>query len=144
MIDYTEQLLDEEEGICPTVYPDTLGFWTIARGCLVDPKVPGSGLCPAAIAAQSQHDSATARSIAARFPHFSELNDVRQAVLISMAYQLTTKPLHWPNFMAALTARDYAKAAEAGLDSDWARDQTPKRAQRAMQMLASGQWVKHA
>jgi hypothetical protein len=58
-----------------------------------------------------------------------------------MAFQLDRKPLHWPNFMAAMEARDYASAAAAGLDSDWARIQTPGRAKREMQMLASGQWI---
>lgn len=93
------------------------------------------------MAAQDAHDSAAARAIAAQFPHFAELNDVRQAVLISMAFQLGAKPLHWPHFMAALEARDYEAAAAAGMDSDWARDQTPRRAGREMTMLSSGQWV---
>lgn len=143
MSDLAETLLSEEEGRDPCVYPDILGFWTISRGCLVDRRVPGAGLCAAAMAAQDAHDSANARSIAARFPHFDELNEVRQAVLISMAFQLATKPLHWPNFMAAMTARDYAKAAEAGRDSDWWRTQTHTRAERAMTMLETGQWVEH-
>lgn len=141
MSNLAEQILDEEEGRSRTAYPDTRGYWTISRGCLVDSRVPGAGLCDAAMAAQDAHDSAQARSLAAQFPHFAELNDVRQAVLISMCFQLGPKPLHWPDFNVALAARDYAAAAAAGLDSDWARDQTPKRAKREMQMLASGQWV---
>jgi GH24 family phage-related lysozyme (muramidase) len=137
----SEQLLDEEEGRSSTVYTDTRGFLTISRGCLVDPKVSGAGLCGAAMAAQDAHDSAAARAIAEHFPHFTELNEVRQAVLISMAFQLGSKPLHWPDFMAALEKRDYVVAAAAGLDSDWARDQTPRRAKRQMTMLSSASWV---
>lgn len=137
----SEILLDEEEGRSRTVYQDTRGFWTISRGCLVDSRVPGAGLCGAAMAAQDAHDSASAIAIAEQFPHFDELNEVRQAVLISMGFQLGSKPLHWPNFMAALEKRDYVAAQAAGLDSDWARDQTPRRAKREMQMLLTGIWV---
>lgn len=141
MSDLSERLLDEEEGRSRTVYQDTRGYWTISRGCLVDARIPGAGLCGAAMAAQDAHDSAAARAIAESFPHFDELNEVRQVALISMTFQLGAKPLHWPNFIAALEKRDYAAAAEAGMDSDWARDQTPRRAKREMNMLASGQWI---
>jgi GH24 family phage-related lysozyme (muramidase) len=143
MTDLAEQLVSEEEGKSRVVYFDSLKLLTIGIGCLVDPSIPGSGLCDEAITVQFAHDSMTARVIAARFPHYAELNEVRQAVLISMAFQLTTKPLHWPQFMAALEARDYPKAAEAGRDSDWWRTQTHTRAERAMTMLETGQWVEH-
>jgi len=140
MSSLAEKLIASEEGRDPCVYRDSQGYFTIGIGCLVDKSQLGAGLCDAAIDAQFEHDSANARSAAARFPHFAELNEVRQAVLISMAFQLGTKPLHWPNFVAALEARDYAKAAEQGLDSDWARVQTQRRAARQMRMLATGEW----
>jgi GH24 family phage-related lysozyme (muramidase) len=141
MSDLAQTLVAEEEGKDPCVYRDSLGYLTIGIGCLVDKSQLGAGLCDAAIDAQFAHDSANARSIAARFPYFDGMNDVRQAVLISMAFQLTTKPLHWPDFMAALGARDYVKAAAAGRDSEWWRVQTHTRAERAMRMLETGIWV---
>lgn len=141
MSDQAEQLIAEEEGRDPCVYRDSLGLMSIGIGALVDKSQLGAGLCDAAIEAQFAHDSAEARAIAARFPHFEELNSVRAAVLISMAFQLGTKPLHWPDFMAAMQARDYVKAATAGRDSDWWRVQTHARAEREMTMLASGEWI---
>lgn len=143
MTDLAQKLVSEEEGRDPCVYKDSLGYFSIGIGALVDRSQLGAGLCDAAIDAQFAHDSANARAIAKRFPYFDELNDVRQAVLISMAFQLTTKPLHWPDFMAALGARDYVKAAAAGRDSDWWRVQTHTRAERAMRMLESAVWVDH-
>lgn len=140
MSDLSEALIGEEEGRVGHVYPDTRGLLTIGIGCLVDPKVAGAGLCDAAIDAQFAHDSVTARSQAAQFPFFDQLNEVRKAVLVSMCFQMGTKPLHWPHFMAALQAKDYMAAADAGLDSDWA-NQTRNRALRAMEMLSSGNWV---
>lgn len=139
-MDRAERLVAEEEGCDPCAYPDTQGYLTIGIGALVDKRVIGAGLCDAAIDAQFAHDSAEARATAARFPRYTELNDVRQAVLISMAFQLGTKPLHWPNFMAALEARDYMKAAQEGRDSDWWRVQTHTRAEREMLMLETGVW----
>lgn len=136
-----EQLIAEEEGRDPCAYRDSLGYLTIGIGALVDKSQPGSGLCDAAIDAQFEHDSAEARQTASLFPHFAELSDVRRAVLTSMAFQLGTKPLHWPDFMAALTDRDYGKAAVAGRDSDWWRVQTHSRAERQMRMLESDSWV---
>lgn len=141
MTSLAEVLVGEEEGREPCAYQDTRGLWTIGIGCLVDKSMPGAGLCDDAIGAQFTHDSLRARQSAAKFPHFSDLNEVRQAVLVSMCFQLGEKPLHWPNFVRALEQRDYNGAATHGLDSDWARDQTPARAKRQMQMLASGQWV---
>lgn len=140
MSDLAEALIAEEEGRSRTVYLDNLGFKSIGIGALVDPKVPGCGLCDAAIDAQFAHDSAQARMLATKFPHYAELSEIRQAVLVSMAFQLGSKPLHWPDFMAALAARDYPKAAAAGRDSDWRRIQTPVRAERAMQMLETNLW----
>lgn len=143
MSDLAQRLVGEEEGRDPCVFRDSLGYFTIGIGCLVDRSQLGSGLCDAAIDAQFSHDSANAKLIAARFPYFDELNDVRKAVLVSMAFQLTTKPLHWPDFMAALGAKDYVKAAAAGRDTDWWRVQTHTRAERAMRMLETGIWIDH-
>lgn len=140
MNDLAERLIGEEEGREKCAYQDTRGLWTIAIGALVDKSIPGAGLCDEAIDAQFAHDSARAQRDAEALPGFQRCNDVRQAVLVSMCFQLGS--LHdWPHFRAALALGDYIAAAAAGLDSDWAREQTPKRAQREMQMLASGQWV---
>ena len=103
----------------------------------------GSGLCDAAITAQFSHDSFAARKIASTWPEFSTLNPVRQAVLISMAYQLGNKPKGWPKFMAALERQDFDDAALQGANTNWYRTQTPNRAMREMQMLRTGEWVAH-
>ena len=142
-MDLAEQLIGEEEGRSRTVFPDTLGIQTIAIGCVVDPRITGSGLCDAAISTQFAHDSQSARAIASTWPHFSTLNPVRQAVLISMAFQLGNKPAGWPKFKAALEAQDYERAAVEGADTEWYRTQTPKRAMREMAMLRTGEWVAH-
>lgn len=141
MSDLAEKMLDVAEGIKRTVYPDSRGFWTIARGCLVDARVQGAGLCDAAIAAQSAHDSQAARALAIQLAGYDDCNDVQRAVLISMCFQLGSLE-HWPDFKAALAQKDFACAAAAGMQSAWAH-QTPVRAKWEMQMLASGQWMEY-
>lgn len=143
LIDLAQQLVGEEEGRSRITYRDSRGILTIGVGCVVDPNVLGSGLCDAAIAAQFAHDSLAARQIASAWPNFPALNPVRQAVLISMAYQLGNKPRAWPKFMAALGRQDFDDAALEGADTAWYRTETPNRAMREMNMLRSGEWVPH-
>ena len=133
------QLLEEEEGISSHAYL-CRGLLHIGMGCLVDPSVPSDGLCQAAIDAQSFHDMEEATALAALLPGYFQCNDVRKAVLISMCFQIGDVAA-WPNFRAALARTDYPGAAAAGMDSKWAREDSPLRAKREMQMLASGQWV---
>jgi lysozyme len=143
--DLPEALVAESEGLRLTAYVDTKGYWTIGYGHKLPQTQEWDGHTITAEEADNllTEDMRSARIIAAEFPHFAEVNDVRQAVLISMAFQMGTKPLHWPEFMAALQARDYLSAADAGLDSDWHR-QTPARAEREMKMLETGNWAMSA
>jgi GH24 family phage-related lysozyme (muramidase) len=140
-----EQLLNEEEGpSSPTAYPDSRGYLTIARGVCIDKRVTGCGLSARAIQAANEDKTEDAVRIAMRFPNWPLHNPVQQAVLVSMAFQMGESPLYWPAFNAALEARDYAAAEAAGLDSEWAKTETPRRAKREMAMLRSGSWVAHA
>jgi lysozyme len=142
MTDLAQTLIESEEGRRRTVYKDNLGYDTIGIGCLVDSRVAGAGLCDAAIDAQFSYNSAQARTDAAALPGFAACNDVRQAVLISMCFQLGS--LHdWPNFRAAIAAGDYIAAQAAGLASKWASE-TPERATRELLMLRTGIWIQSA
>lgn len=140
MSDLAEALVAEEEGRESCAYPDTRGYLTIGIGCLVDKRMKGAGLCDAAIDTQFAHDSAQARLDASALPGFAYANEVRQAVLISMCFQLGN--LHdWPNFRKAIAIGDWEAAVTAGMDSVWYKTQTPERAKRELQMLAGGQWI---
>jgi lysozyme len=136
--DLAQKLIEQEEGRVAHVYADSRKLWTIGIGCLVDPSVPGAGLCDEAIDVQFAHDSARARKDATDLPGFQRCNEVRQAVLISMCFQLGSLQ-GWPKFKAAIALGDFELAAIYGLDSAWAR-QTPARAQRQMKLLRTGEW----
>lgn len=71
------------------------------------------------------------------------MGPVRAAVLQSMDYQLGTAGLKgFRNMLAALHDGEYALAAIHGLDSDWHRVDTPKRAVRQMLAMYTGQPAK--
>ena len=143
MTDLADRLITESEGCRLTAYKDTRGLWTIGIGHLLDNSYDRTGYTITQEEADEllEQDTKQARQEATGFPNFFQMNEVRQAVCISMCFQLGSKPLYWPHFMAALQIPDYTAAAIAGRDSDWWRVQTPKRAEREMKMLETGEWV---
>ncbi|MCE9679598.1 glycoside hydrolase family protein [Shewanella sp. AS1] len=71
---------------------------------------------------------------------FANCNLARQTVLISMAYQMGLKGLAgFTHTLAALADGRWEDAWLHALDSRWAI-QTPKRAQRHADVLATGEW----
>jgi lysozyme len=133
-------LIKRYEGCRLTAYRDTLGFWTAGWGHLLaqDTDWEGVQFPQAQVDAWLDRDIDHACTLASSFPHWSGLNEVRQAVLTSMCFQLGDKPLYWPHFMLALENKDYSAAAAEGLDSLWAQ-QTPQRAREEMSMLEHGE-----
>ncbi len=124
-----------------TAYKDTLGLWTIGYGHLLDQSKDWTGytITQSQASILLSSDLVGAYRIAACFPFYADMSNERQAVLVSMAFQLGDKPLHWPHFMIALTDQDYTAASAAGLDSLWFKE-TPARAKLEMQILETGQF----
>src|SRR5690554_2251827 len=71
---------------------------------------------------------------------FDELDEVRQAVLVNMAFNLGQARLaSFSRMLAAVEAKDYETAAREMLDSKWAR-QVGRRARELAQMMREGKW----
>ena len=135
------QLLEEEEGRSSTLYPDSKGFLTIGVGHLLDPR-KGGRLPDALIDQLLDLDIAEARYGAESLPGFIRLNDVRQAVVISMVFQMGLQGVRgFSGFLGALSRSDYLRAATEMRDSKWWRDDSRKRAERAAKMMETGEWV---
>jgi len=136
----TVDLLIAEEGEKLSAYQDSMGFWTIGVGRLIDAR-KGGGI--------SQEESRyllandirrIERALGERYRWFSRLDAVRRAVVISMAFQ-TGEALHkWPKFCNAMAVTDYVAAAKEMLDSTVAREQAPLRWNRQAHMMLTGQW----
>lgn len=79
------------------------------------------------------------RQLVQAVPWVTQLDEVRQRVLLDMAFNLGVAGLlGFKNTLSTIKAGDYAKAAAMMLDSRWA-GQVGQRAQRLSRMMATGQ-----
>jgi lysozyme len=130
-----------DEAVRRTVYRDSLGYWTIGVGRLVDPAKAGGGLRDTEIDFMLANDiEDRVRALTAALPWFTTLDEARQGVLLNMAFQLgTVGLLAFTTTLGYVRSGDYAAAAKAMSASKWAQ-QTPQRAQRLADQMASGVW----
>ena len=134
------QMLEDEEGRERSAYQDSLGYWTIGIGRLVDAR-KGGGLADEEIDYLLANDiKRKTLEVAKALPWISTLNDARQGVLVGMAFQLGTAGLlTFKNTLAKIQAGDFEGAAENMRISKWAT-QTPERAKRMAEQMRTGSW----
>lgn len=135
-----QSLIEDHEGRVPYAYQDSLGYWTIGVGHLIDRRKGGS-LPDHIIDALFEHDlTHYKRKVEAALPWFKELDEVRQAVLVDMAFNLgITGLLGFQKTLTAVRERRWKDAAAAMLQSRWAQ-QVGRRALRLSDMMRSGLW----
>ena len=133
-------LLSLHEGRIPHAYQDSLGYWTIGVGHLID-KRKGGKLPEPIIDALLDHDIRShCAPLYDALPWLSRLDETRQAVLCDMAFNLGVAGLlKWKNTLAMVERGDYAAAARAMRNSLWAR-QVKTRAVRLSRMMETGEW----
>lgn len=135
----TEQLR-RDEGTVPHAYQDSLGYWTIGVGRLIDAR-KGGGLSPDEIDYLLNNDieEKTAYVLTA-FPWASKLSEPRLAVLINMAFQMGIHGLlQFKRMLGSVEDGQYGEAAVEMLDSKWAK-QTPARAMRLAVQMETDEW----
>jgi lysozyme len=136
------------------LYQDSKGLWTFAIGRCVETNPLTSGEWKyladnGHIAVSITHDGAvwlmesqlqSIRGQCARiFDFWPQLNDVRRDVIVEMAYQMSIqRVLAFRDMLAAIRAEQWKAAADAGRDSKWAREDSPKRAEELMTILERG------
>ena len=132
--------LRREEGSVPHAYLDSLGFWTIGVGRLIDQR-RGGGLSESEIDLLLTNDvSRIMRELRESLPWFEQLDDARRAVLVGMAFQMGTAGLmQFTQTLASVRDQRYMTAAAQMLQSKWAQ-QTPARARRMSRQMESGEW----
>ena len=82
--------------------------------------------------------TSTQAALLKALPWVGELDDVRQRVLIDMAFNMGMGTLlTFKNTLGAIRAGDYQRGAAMMLDSRWAR-QVGQRAERLSRMMATG------
>jgi lysozyme len=134
------QQLKNEEGVIPHAYQDSLGFWTIGVGRLIDQR-KGGQLYPDEIEYLLANDvKRKTDGLIASLPWFHLLDERRQAVLIQMAFQMGLKGLlAFSTTLSHVRVGRYDEAAVAMLESVWAK-QTPERAKRLSKQMETGEW----
>ena len=80
-------------------------------------------------------------SLRINIPFFDTLDDVRQSILVNMAYNMGISHLiGFRKMLMDLKAKKYWMAASEMRDSLWYK-QLPKRAERLATMMATGDWL---
>lgn len=135
-----EQLELHDEGIRLQIYPDKKGIPTIGIGR----NLKDRGISKAT-AYQMVHEDIdeVEASLDRRLPWWRRLDLVRQHVLANMCFQLgISRLLLFEKFLAHAMIGEYDQAAAEMLDSQWAREDSPKRALRlAVEMRHGGDHV---
>lgn len=132
--------LSLHEGRIPHAYQDSLGYWTIGVGHLID-KRRGGGLDDELIDLILDYDIRKHRKeLVEKAQWILELDEVRQYVLLDMAFNLGVSGLlKFENTLGLVRKGDYEAASYAMLMSKWAR-QVGTRAKRLAKMMRTGQW----
>lgn len=138
--DSLEKLITLHEGRVEHAYQDSLGWWTIGVGHLID-KRKGGKLPDFIIDALLDFDIKVKRAALRKaLPWVDKLDPVRQAVLDDMAFNLGIQGLlGFRNTLRFIEVGDYEKAASNMLKSLWAK-QVKTRAVRLSNMMRTGQW----
>ncbi len=143
MSDFASRLraqLSRDEGRVAHAYQDSLGYWTIGVGHLIDQR-KGGKLPEHIIDALLDYDiTEHADELYRAAPWIATLPDVYRAVMVNMAFQLGVAGLMlFKRSLGFMKAGDYEAAADAFLQSK-AAQQTPNRWARHAKQLRTGVW----
>ena len=136
-------LLEFEEGRRLSAYKCTNGFWTIGVGHRLTDKELGmyeERISNSEVDNLLETDIAEATEAAKKYTWFDKLNEARQAVIISMIFQLGKFGFDkFQNTIKLLAKHQYDAASVQMLRSLWAK-QTPERAKRHAEQMKTGEW----
>lgn len=132
-----KQVLIRHEGLRLKPYKDTVGKLTIGVGRNLD----DNGITEEEALFMLHNDiSKIVQELDREFPWWRELDNVRQEVLVNMAFNLGIPKLKtFKKFLKALENRDYKTAAKEMLDSKWAK-QVGRRAEELAYAMEHGEY----
>lgn len=135
-----ESQLREDEGEKLHAYKDSEGYLTIGIGVLIDERKGGGITREESSYLFHNRLNKKRAEIKAALPWFDTLDEVRQGVLLNMAFQMGTAGLlGFKQTLAHVKAGRWTAASVGMLDSKWAR-QTPERAERLATQMRTGIW----
>lgn len=150
----TEEFIEKEESNVLKPYRCSEGFLTVGRGYNMD-----ASPLPAHMAAYlKEHGQITeemslelfrgkvkesrAAAMGILGPVWTAMNEVRQAAVIAMVYQIGAKGFSaFHDTIKEIKAKRWGEAAYHALQSLW-ENQTEQRAHKTAIMLATGEWLR--
>jgi len=127
-LDEITQTLKRHEGVRQYAYRCPAGYWTIGAGRNVD-ETGGRGLSDDEIDYLLQNDiKLSIDELSGAFSWFEESPEQIQGVLVNMHFNMGMPTLRkFRNMLDAMQRKEYSRAAEEMIDSNWA-DQVGNRA----------------
>lgn len=114
-------------------YKDTKGILTLGYGRNIEDSGISEGEAEILLCNDIADREAKLRHL---IPFWFALSENRQRILCEMAFQLGVQGLlGFKNFLSACANQDWQKAEKEGLDSLWARSDSPARAKGLMKAL---------
>ena len=133
-----KQELRRDEGFVPHAYQDHLGYWTIGIGRLIDQRKGGRITEDEALHLLDCDIERFEQELDAKLPWWRTLDDVRQRVILNMAFNLGVEGLlKFRNTLAAVNEGRWEDAARGMAASKWA-SQVGDRAVRLQRMMRTG------
>lgn len=137
-VEALKESLRQAEGFRPYVFNDSLGFWTIGYGRMVDKRLNGGITTQEAEILLSNDVQNSITNLDQNLSWYSKLSDPRQRALAELCFQLgINKLLGFVKMLTAMANYNFNDAAIELLDSDYAQ-QVPARASRLAGMLKNG------
>lgn len=136
MTDKLKERIIREEGWKNELYQDTKGIWTIGVGYNIEEKGLPNYIIDQLLRTTLSEAWEEARSVVT---NWYRLNYARRSVLVAMVFQMgLSRTLGFKRMIAAVEAEDFDTAADEMLDSKWAREDSPARAEREADIMREG------
>lgn len=130
--------LIKHEGNVPYAYQDSLGFWTIGIGHLIDHRKNGSISADTILYIFNKDVEEKCGELDEHLSWWRNLDEVRQRVLVNMCFNMgINNLLGFHNTLAFIEHGQYKEAAAGMLDSKWAV-QVGARARELAEMMETG------
>lgn len=136
-----QAILIDHEGEELSAYQDSLGFWTIGIGHLIDKRKGGA--IPQRISRELFEDDVNVAHVKARiaFPWFDHLDPVRQDAIVNLTFNLGIEGLKKFRLMNGhIEYGNWEGAAYELYNSLWAKQVQKKRVDDLMRALEKGVW----
>lgn len=133
--------LMRDEGNVPHAYQDSLGYWTIGVGFLIDKRKGGRLPDTVRDFWLDYEINKITSELEKRLPFFSKLSQVRKDTLINMAFNLGVNGLlNFKITIQLMAVGMHTEASREMLDSRWAQ-QVGQRANRLSQQWREDRYV---